>query len=263
MIRLLITDVDGTLVEESQSQLHPEYFEVIPQLAQKGIQVVAASGRPYSSMESLFKPVLEHMWFVSDCGASLKTTGEMESSCPIPQPWVEELWHDISQIPNCEATVCGPEGIYIPLDNSPMCHIVRDRYKMKTIIQNGWDDCPKIPTGKMSLFALENVETIAKEQLIPKWKDRLHTVISGEWWLDLMMPTTNKGTALQKIMDDHGYLPEEVMATGDNMNDIEMLTLAGTAFAVSTARDEVKAVSDRVIGSFAENAVLEEWKKLL
>lgn len=81
--------------------------------------------------------------------------------------------------------------------------------------------------------------------------------------MDCMLPHVNKATALEKIMVEFGYVAEEVLATGDNMNDMEMLTLAGTALAVSTARAEVKAVADRVIGSYAEDAVLEEWKKYL
>lgn len=263
MIRLLVTDVDGTLVPESQNQLNPDYFPVIRELKAKGIQVVAASGRPYSSIRSLFEPVAEDIWYIADCGVAIKTTGEIRTSGEIPRPWVEELWHDISLIPTADGMICGTESIYVPHRDSPMVSIVRDDYKMKTDYLQGWGELPKEPTGKVSLFCMKNVEELATEYLYPKWKDRLHLVISGEWWLDCMMPNQNKGTALEEIMADHGYTADEIMATGDNMNDIEMLTLAGTAYAVSSARDAVKKVADQVIGNFEVHGVLEEWKKLL
>lgn len=262
MIRLLVSDVDGTLVEESQSALNPEYFTLIPQLKAKGIQVVAASGRPYSSMAKLFAPVLEDMWFISDCGATMQTSRGLEYNQCIPKATLAELWADISQIPTGDGMICGKDKIYIPQKDSQMCKIVRDDYKMEVKYLAGWEDLPQEESGKVSLFCPEDVEILG-QALREKWQGKLHSVISGEWWLDFMMPQVNKGTAVEKIMAEYGYAPEEIMATGDNMNDIELLKVAGTALAVSTAREEVKAIATRVIGSYKEDAVLEEWKKLL
>ena len=87
--------------------------------------------------------------------------------------------------------------------------------------------------------------------------------IAGEWWLDCVMPGVNKGTALQKIMDYLGIVPEEVLATGDNPNDLEMIQLAGTGLAVATAHPKVKEAADGIIPSYTEDGVLQEWKKLL
>ncbi len=262
MIRLLVSDVDGTLVEESKNALNPEYFSIIPQLKAKGIQVVAASGRPYSSMATLFAPVLEDMWFISDCGATMQTTRGLEYNQCIPKSTLQELWRDISQIPTGDGMICGKDTIYLPIKDSAMCKIVRDDYEMKVTYLNGWKDLPPEDSGKVSLFCMKDVEILGKP-LREKWQGKLHSVISGEWWLDFMMPNVNKGSALQKIMAEYGYTADEIMASGDNMNDMEMLQVAGTALAVSTAREEVKAISTKVIGSHKEDAVLEEWKKLL
>ena len=87
--------------------------------------------------------------------------------------------------------------------------------------------------------------------------------IAGEWWLDCVMPGVNKGTALQKIMDYVGVTPEEVLATGDNPNDLEMIKLAGRGLAVATAHPKIKEAVDGIIPSYTEDGVLQEWKKLL
>ena len=57
MIKLIVSDVDGTLVEDGSADINPELFEVILKLREKGIQFAIASGRPWSSVEHTFDPV--------------------------------------------------------------------------------------------------------------------------------------------------------------------------------------------------------------
>lgn len=263
MIRLLITDVDGTLVKEGQSKINPEYFEVIRALHKKGVRVVAASGRAYSSIHALLKPVEDIIWFVADGGTRIKTTGELESVGEIPRDMLKEAWSDIRKIDKGDAVFCGVDWVYSPYEDSEVYRILHDRYKMKIKAIGGWDNLPDEPCCKFTVFRECSVEKYANIEFCPKWKDKLHLVCAGDWWIDCMMPGVNKGSALQSIMDKFGYKKEEVMATGDNMNDIDMLEVAGTALAVSSARDEVKQMADRVIENFETDGVLKEWKKVL
>ena len=53
------------------------------------------------------------------------------------------------------------------------------------------------------------------------------------------------------------------MAFGDNINDIGMLSNASESYAVSTARKEVKEIAKYIAGSYLEDGVLTELKKLL
>ena len=57
MIKLVVTDVDGTLVEDGSPNIDPELFETILKLREKGIQFAVASGRPWASVERTFDPV--------------------------------------------------------------------------------------------------------------------------------------------------------------------------------------------------------------
>ena len=49
MIKLVVSDVDGTLVKDGTLEINPEYMDVIKKLTEKGIHFVACSGRQYSS----------------------------------------------------------------------------------------------------------------------------------------------------------------------------------------------------------------------
>lgn len=53
------------------------------------------------------------------------------------------------------------------------------------------------------------------------------------------------------------------MAFGDNQNDIDMLKRAGRSFAVENAREELKNVASGICGSYKEDGVLRELRKLI
>ena len=50
MIKLIASDLDGTLLKNGAQMLSPEIFELIPALKEKGIHFVAASGRQYACL---------------------------------------------------------------------------------------------------------------------------------------------------------------------------------------------------------------------
>ena len=62
-------------------------------------------------------------------------------------------------------------------------------------------------------------------------------------WMDCMALGVNKGAAIQKIQESLDILPEETMAFGDQMNDVEMLARAYYSYAIGNARQEVKAAA--------------------
>ena len=51
MIKMVVSDIDGTLLTEGTDQMNPEYYDVLRELKKKGILFVAASGRQYASMK--------------------------------------------------------------------------------------------------------------------------------------------------------------------------------------------------------------------
>ena len=69
MIKLIATDIDGTLVQDGGNTINPEIYDVILKLRKKGIQFAAASGRQWASIEALFEPVKEKIFYLSDNGA--------------------------------------------------------------------------------------------------------------------------------------------------------------------------------------------------
>ena len=84
MIKLIVSDIDGTLVPEGNTDLNPEYLEVIKKLTEKGIVFAAASGRHTSSIHAVFQPVSERIYYVSDNGACIEKNGKEERALYLP-----------------------------------------------------------------------------------------------------------------------------------------------------------------------------------
>lgn len=263
MIKMVITDVDGTLVKEGTLGINPEYFDVIRALVNKGVKVVLASGRQYESIRRLIEPVQDLIWYVADGGATIKMDGELQAVAEIPREWVKKAWKDISNIPGMECALGTPEKSYVPFEGTELYNRCKFDYKFNTEALGGWDKLPDEPISKLSLYRPTEIEKYTDKYFIPKWEGKLHMSIAGEWWLDCVMPGVNKGTALQKMMDITGIKAEEILATGDNPNDLEMIKLAGTGLAVATAHPFVKEAAQAIIPSYTEDGVLQEWKKIL
>ena len=81
-------------------------------------------------------------------------------------------------------------------------------------------------------------------------------VTSGNIWIDFIAPGTNKGTALSGLIRLLGVKPEECVAFGDQYNDVEMLELVGTSYAMSNAAPGISIHADYVTDSVED--VLED-----
>ena len=84
----------------------------------------------------------------------------------------------------------------------------------------------------------------------------IKVVTSGNIWIDFIAPGANKGTALQTLLDQLHISPEECMAFGDQYNDVEMLQLVGTSYAMSNAAPGISYYSTYVTDSVED--VLED-----
>ena len=74
--------------------------------------------------------------------------------------------------------------------------------------------------------------------------------------MEIIQPGVNKGTGLARLAAHYGIAREQVMAFGDNTNDLPMLEAAGGKFAVENAQSQLKAIAS-VVASNEEDGVAE------
>lgn len=91
---------------------------------------------------------------------------------------------------------------------------------------------------------------------IPQEVKEKYTVLkSAPYFLEILDKRVNKGTGVKSLADVLGIKPEEIMAIGDQENDIAMIEYAGVGVAMDNAIPSVKEVANFVTKSNLEDGV--------
>ncbi|MDO5410394.1 MAG: Cof-type HAD-IIB family hydrolase [Lachnospiraceae bacterium] len=264
MIRLIASDVDGTLVKDGSGSINPEYYEVISALCDKGIVFCIASGRQYASVKKLFAPVADRIFYIAEGGSVLRGSDEVYHIEALPQSILPAFLEDCRACPDTDLLAATPEITLTETgEDTFMFRLLVDSYGFNVKNIDSLNHAPLDQVVKISLFNRNNVEEICDKTLIPKWKDQLQLVCSGKEWIDCISLDTNKGRSLKMLQQRLGISKDETMVFGDNMNDLAMFSQARYSYAIGNARDEVKKAAAFTADTYSNNGVLKELKKLL
>lgn len=266
MIKLICSDIDGTLVPDGTDKINPEIFEVIRELKKHGVQFVAASGRQYESIRKLFAPVAEDIIFVADGGNVTIEKEELVSVTKMTAADAEALMEDISAMPGCTLMAAAPMTSYIPKDKPELIELMDQGYHYHITLVDEIKDALKDDIVKVSLYdGSGHAEETVEKYLPEKWfhHDRIEHLCAGAVWVDFISKKGGKGRAIRDIQKGLSITPEETMVFGDNLNDLEMLACAKYSFAVGNARQEVKEAANYIADTNVNDGVLKEMKKYL
>lgn len=261
MIKLIVSDIDGTLVPDGGNKVNPELYDVILKLREKGIQFAAASGRQWASIESIFGPVKEKVFYLSDNGAYVGCHGRNLFLNTLDRHIVMDMIADVRKIKGLEIMVSGPDVVYLETKDQAFVDWMIHGYQFRV---EQVEDLTQVDSQfiKISVYRKTDVENHTKE-LREKYGNRLKITIAGDMWMDCMRLGINKGQAVKLLQDSLEISVEETMAFGDQLNDIEMLKQAYYSFAVGNAREEVKAVSRFQTDTNVNDGVLKILKLLV
>ena len=104
MIKLIATDIDGTLLADGTLEINPEYYDVIKELRSRGVRVIAASGRQRSSIEKVFAPIVDEISFISENGTAVYSK-DYQFVNKIPEDVAREYIREARMFPGCEITI--------------------------------------------------------------------------------------------------------------------------------------------------------------
>lgn len=239
MIKIIASDLDGTLLQNNSQIISPRMIEIIEELHQKGILFVAASGRQYPNLYRLFEPVSQHMAFICENGGLVMYQDQVVSKSPMDRTIGLELMEDIWKRPGCEVQLSGQNTSYLKPKSEDF------EYRMKHIVKNNVTimENPAFVTEdfvKISVYEEAGIKENSGDYFINKWQDKLKCTISGHGWLDFTAPFVNKGYAMSILLDKLALSPSEAMAFGDNYNDLELLSLVKYGYVMNNAVEDIK-----------------------
>lgn len=254
MIKLIATDIDGTLIQDSTPDLYPEIEEEIRRLTDQGVIFVCASGRQYASISNVFRNVSDRIIYIAENGAHIRSRDRELSLTEMRRDYVEELVQQLRQYQDCEMVVSTPEGSLVETKNQKFLDMMTHGYhNVFQIVEDVL--AVRQPILKVSIYHAGSIRSFGESVLIPAWKDRLQTFVAGEEWVDFMDLSVDKGNALMTVQKAYGITKTETMAFGDNTNDIGLMQAAGESYAVENAHPDVKNAAKYICPSWKEKGV--------
>ena len=265
-IRLIASDLDGTLLQNGAQKLNEETCGLIQNLKDCGIRFMASSGRQFDNLCRLFEPVKEDIYYLCQNGASAYADGSVLFQRLIDEELSRRLITDIVSRPELEVLVSGFACSFVEEKSEALYRHMSDVVRTKTIrtgdILSTVSGCTKI-----SFFEENGLHDTA--YWYRTYGERLSIAVGGPQWLDMTDRGVNKGTAFVHMLEYLQIDPAETMVFGDNLNDLEILDAAGVAVSVAGGAQPVKQRADLVTDTveqvireiLAGRRKTEDWKK--
>lgn len=237
MIKLIASDLDGTLLLNGAQTLPEGICDQIRRLKEKGILFVAASGRQYANLRRLFAPVQDEIAYICENGCLVFYQGKLLRRERMDRAIGQEILKAIMEKDTAEALLSGEDTSYLQPKTEQY------RYRVEHIVKNNVTIVDDILQTSEPYFKISVYERDGLGDTVEYWKkmfsDRVTVVTSGNEWLDMMPFSVNKGTAMQVLLDHLQIKPEECLAFGDNYNDVEMLELVEHNCAMDSGKQEI------------------------
>lgn len=259
MKKIIATDMDGTFLKSDHSFDAVRLRKVLNQFKEKGYLFVAASGRSLQNLEETFAAFKDEMAFVAENGSIVSYKGEiLFEDDPISPEVYLKIAADIEEGPYGSSKfvlLSGLTGAYMLESADPeYAAILAEFYPQLYKVE----DFSQVTEPVIKVFSAFPGENMAEVQdWLQKRFEGITAVTTGFESVDIILSDINKAVGLSKLCDHFGLTGADVVAFGDNQNDVEMLQFAGHSVATANARQLVKDVVHQVIGSCEEGAVLD------
>lgn len=263
MVRLIATDIDGTLVKESTPEIYPELPEVIREWTDMGGYFCVASGRQYYSIRRMFEQVSDRIIYLAENGAHVRYGEKDILVQKMRRDYVEQIMTQLrGYYDECDVVVSSTKGSLLESHNEEFIRLIAEGYRNKYRVV---EDVLAVPEEiiKIAIRHEGSIRDLGEKVLIPQWRDKVKACMAGEDWVDFMDASVDKGNALRVLQEYLGVTAAETMAFGDNDNDIGLLMAAGESYAVENARDSVKLIAKHICPSYREKGVYRVIRMLL
>ncbi len=250
-IRLVALDIDGTLLTP-RGELTARNRAAIDRAREAGVIVMLLTGRRFGSARALLRDLRLDLPLVSHNGALTKNVETLETLDyhPLDEEIAREIIH-VGRRAEVDMICCDdPHGLGAMViegisPSNRALHRYLDRYRDAVVeVEDllAYVDHSPIqmmfsgPCDPMDEFAGMLAEVMGER--IRLFKARYRSV--DLTILDALSTTASKGESLAAMAQLHGIAREQIMAIGDNHNDLTMLRYAGTGIVMANADEELK-----------------------
>ncbi|WP_454387396.1 Cof-type HAD-IIB family hydrolase [Streptococcus sp. Marseille-Q8145] len=269
-IKMIATDMDGTLLDPRGELDLPRLTAVLDQLEERDIKFVIATGNEIQRMRLLLGDLTERMTLIVANGARIFEKNEMLlGTFWQPDLIADTLAYFQGQEREVHLVVTSTKGGFVqdgtdfPMISKIMTEeMAAHFYKRMNFVPN-LQNHPFEEVLKMSVMVDEAQAAEITRQINTAFAGRLSAVTSGYGAIDIIQEGLHKAWGLRQLMDRWQIKSKEIMAFGDSENDLEMLELADFSYAMENGDEKIKRIASLLAPANAEAGVLQVIEQYL
>ncbi len=273
-IRLLALDIDGTLLDQ-QSKLSAENLAALRAAHAAGVEIMLATGRRHDYALPVAHEIGIPAWLISSNGAVIRSShGQDFYTDRLPAGTAAKLIRHMHEVRgNAVLTFDRKGNNALVLERFEELHRSISRWieTNAAFIQYISPLEDALVEDPIQAMFCGQVRRMAEDEQRLSQADFLGeiTIMKTQYdhrdlcILDVLNHTCSKGHALRMWARHHSIPREQIMAIGDNYNDLEMLEFAGVPVVMGNASMELKQNGWKVTASNSENGVALALKEVL
>lgn len=246
--RLLVADIDGTLLN-SRREITAGVLEAVRAAQARGVRVCLATGRIWASAQRYFlalgadpPAILYNGGMVYDFRAD-----RVLRRVSLAQEHARAVLEFLREMPRVQPHLYVGDRVYTGRINE---HTEYYRRKDGVEVEEVGDLLTFLPSDPMKILIIgaraDLDRAMAGIRALPL---PINAVFSEETYLEILPAGSSKGAALEVVAEALGIPLAQVIAVGDNLNDLEMIRLAGLGVAMGNASEPLRAQADYVTAS--------------
>ncbi len=275
MYRMIAIDLDGTLLSPA-GEVSARSKQAVQRVLSAGLLVCFATGRNWTESRVVLDAVDHFATAVFAGGAMIVDTRN------------NVVLHQMNMEPALARAVCGfmESAGYAAMALQDHCragvdYLVTAEVDMDAVAASWLGTLstrmrltPHLPTAA-------HADTVRVSAVGPKAAmQRLHVELASHFVervmcqmidvpgpdfavLEVFDPAVNKWQGILKVAQRHGIVPAEIIAIGDDMNDIAMIKNAGLGVAMGNAKPAVRAIAKRIVGTNANEGLVDFLNELV
>ena len=250
--KIAFFDIDGTITNHEDGSIPHSTIEAIKALKNKGIRVVAATGRPFSMCKELKELGIET--FITANGGYVKHIQEVIHKVPMDKGVIQEVM-EFAKLQNNGLSYYTEEFSMNGVKEKEILTALKETLSLNEYPKTN-DLIHKEDVFLLCLFA--------NDETVERYKQKFPQLIFKRWHpyvLNVLQEDVSKSLAIMKTLKYFGIDKSEAIAFGDGENDIDMLELVGLGIAMGNGNVKLKNVADFVTKPSSEDGIDYALKK--
>lgn len=266
--KLLVADIDGTLLNRN-GVISDEDKQAIEYLRKAGITVSLSTGRALSSARSIIEQLLLDGYHITFDGALVNNpeTGEELYTAPLKDDILREAIGYAAEH-NIDMELFTTDNYFVEKETWTT-DIHQKFFGINPSVVEFKNIQGKERIIKGGLITANTREQVQAEKFGEYFEGKLDLswarapVYPELAFINVVAAGVSKGKALEELIGFMGLSPDEVVAIGDGLNDISLLSTAGLAIAMGNAPQELRAVADYLTLDIEQSGFAEAVKRYL